>query len=66
MAKLKKIELETKDMKPLVKLLQRGLFYTDSYFRDYKKMDNVFDKVIGQLESQGATLVNKWRGEINF
>ncbi len=62
--KIKKIELETKDIKTLVKLLDRGLGYTDSYYRDYKRMSGVWDKVIAQLKEQGATRI--FNGEISF
>lgn len=63
-SKIKKIELETKDIKTLVKLLDRGLGYTDSYYKDYKRMSSVWDKVITQLKEQGAKSV--FNGEIKF
>ena len=63
-SKIKKIELETKDVKTLVELLDRGLAYTDSYYRDYKRMSGVWDKVITQLKEQGAKSV--FNGEIKF
>lgn len=50
---MKTIELETKEARVLVELLERGLAYTDAYYRDYKKMDRVSDKVITQLCAQG-------------
>ena len=62
--KAKKIELETKDIKTLVELLHRGLAYTDTYYRDYRKMGNVWDKVLAQLKEQGATGI--FNGEISF
>lgn len=52
---MKKIELSTKDIKTLVELMERGLAYTDAHYRDYKRMDSVFDKVYVQLKNQGAT-----------
>ena len=63
-SKIKKIELETKDVKTLVELLDRGLGYTDSYYRDYKRMSSVWDKVITQLKEQGAKSV--FNGNIRF
>ena len=62
--KVKTISLETKDMKTLVELLHRGLAYTDMYYRDYKKMDGIWDKVLAQLKEQGATGI--FNGEISF
>jgi hypothetical protein len=62
--KIKKIELETKDVKTLVELMHRGLAYTDIYYRDYKKMDGIWDKVFAQLEEQGAKSV--FNGNIRF
>ena len=52
---MKTIELETKDAKTLIELMERGLAYTDAYYRDYKKMGNVSDKVVEQLHAQGMT-----------
>lgn len=62
--KVKTISLETKDIKTLVELLHRGLAYTDMYYRDYKKMDGIWDKVLAQLKEQGATGI--FNGEISF
>ena len=61
---MKKIELETKDIKTLVELLHRGLAYTDAHYRDYKKMENAWNKVLAQLKEQGATAI--FNGEISF
>ena len=63
-SKIKKIELETKDVKTLVELMHRGLAYTDMYYRDYKKMDGIWDKVFAQLKEQGAKSV--FNGNIRF
>lgn len=52
---MKTIELETKDAKILIELMERGLAYTDAYYRDYKKVSNVSNKVIEQLHAQGMT-----------
>ena len=62
--KVKTISLETKDIKTLVELLHRGLAYTDMYYRDYKKMDDIWDKVLVQLKEQGATGI--FNGKISF
>ena len=62
--KTKELELETKDVKTLVELLFRGLAYTDAHYRDYKRMENVWDKVIAQLKEQGATTISN--GKISF
>ena len=50
---MKTIELETKDARVLIELLERGLAYTDTYYRDYKKMEGVQTKVVEQLQAQG-------------
>ena len=60
----KTINLSLKDTKTLVELLHRGLAYTDMYYRDYRRMDGVWDNVINQLKSQGAKSV--FNGEIKF
>lgn len=60
----KTITLSIRDVKTLVELLDRGLAYTDAYYRDYKKMDNVWEKVFNQLKSQGAKSVSN--GNIKF
>lgn len=60
----KTIILDLKDTKTLVELLHRGLAYTDAYYRDWKRMDGVWNKVIEQLKTQGAKSV--FNGDIKF
>lgn len=63
-SKIKNIELESKDIKTLVELMFRGLAYTDAYYRDYKRMNGVYNKIQEQLESQGV--VYGINGEVHF
>lgn len=50
---MKTIELETKDARKLIELMQRGLAYTDAYYRDYQKQKKTFNLIIKQLKEQG-------------
>lgn len=63
---MKELQLNVRDTKILVELLDRGLAYTDAYYtsRDYNKMERVWNKVIKQLKEQGAT--NVFNGKISF
>lgn len=49
---MKTIELENKDVKTLIELLFRGGAYTDMYYRDWKKMKALDDKIREQLSNQ--------------
>lgn len=49
----KNISLTLKDARILIELVNRGLAYTDAYYRDYKKMERVSDEVFNQLKEQG-------------
>jgi len=49
----KTISLTLKDTRILIDLINRGLAYTDAYYRDYKKMERVSDEVFNQLKEQG-------------
>lgn len=51
---MKTIELENKDIKTLIELLFRGAAYTDMYYRDWKKMQALDDKIREQLSKQGV------------
>lgn len=51
---MKTIELENKDVKTLIELLFRGGAYTDMYYRDWKKMKALDDKIRKQLSNQGV------------
>ena len=53
MAANKNISLSLKDARILIDLINRGLAYTDAYYRDYKKMERVSDEVFNQLKEQG-------------
>lgn len=53
MAANKNISLTLKDARILIDLINRGLAYTDAYYRDYKKMERVSDEVFNQLKEQG-------------
>lgn len=50
---MKRIELETKEARKLIELMDRGLAYTDSYYRDYKSQQKIFNTVMRQLKEQG-------------
>ena len=50
---MKQIELETKEARKLIGLMERGLAYTDSYYRDYKSKKKNFNDVMRQLKEQG-------------
>ena len=50
--------------KTLVKLLHRGLCYTDAYYRSFGRVERVYNDVLGQLKTQGAKI--KAAGEIKF
>ena len=50
---MKRIELETKEARKLIELMDRGLSYTDSYYRDYKSQNKIFNTVMRQLKEQG-------------
>ena len=50
---MKQIKLETKEAKKLIELMDRGLAYTDSYYRDYKSQNKIFNTVMRQLKEQG-------------
>lgn len=50
---MKRIELETKEARKLIELMDRGLAYTDSYYRDYKTKKKIFNDVMRQLKEQG-------------
>lgn len=52
---MKKIELNTKDARKLIELMNRGLAYTDAYYRDYKTQDRIFNVVLNQLTEQGVS-----------
>lgn len=60
----KTITLKTKDAKTLVELLDRGLCYTDAYYRSFGRVERVYDEVLNQLKAQGAKEVSP--GEIKF
>ena len=49
---MKWIKLKTKDARKLVELMERGLSYTDAYYRDYKKQEKIVNDVIKQLQGQ--------------
>ena len=51
---MKTIELENKDVKTLIELLFRGGAYTDMYYKDWKKMKALDDKIREQLSNQGV------------
>jgi hypothetical protein len=51
--KMKQIKLETKEARKLIELMDRGLAYTDSYYRDYKSQNKIFNTVMRQLKEQG-------------
>lgn len=50
---MKHIELESKDARKLFKLMDRGLVYTDAYYRDYKGLQRIFNLIVKQLKEQG-------------
>ena len=60
----KTITLKTEDAKTLVELLNRGIAYTDAYYRSFGRVERVYDEVLNQLKSQGAKVVSA--GEIKF
>lgn len=60
----KTITLDTRDAKTLVELLDRGLAYTDAYYRSFGRVERVYDEVLNQLKAQGAKVVAA--GEIKF
>lgn len=60
----KTITLKTEDAKTLVELLNRGIVYTDAYYRSFGRVERVYDEVLNQLKSQGAKVVSA--GEIKF
>jgi hypothetical protein len=41
----KQISLKSNEYKNLMELLDRGLAYTDMYYKDSTKMQNLFNKV---------------------
>lgn len=51
---MKTIELNNKDVKTLIELLFRGGAYTDMYYRDWKRMQTLDDKIREQLSKQGV------------
>lgn len=53
MAANKIISLNIKDTRILIELIDRGLAYTDAYYRDYKKMGRISDEIFAQLKEQG-------------
>jgi len=44
------ITIESRDVKALIELMNRGLAYTDAHYRDNVKMENLFAKVIKQFK----------------
>jgi len=50
---MKHIELESKDARKLFELMDRGLAYTDAYYRDYKGQQRIFNLIVKQLKEQG-------------
>lgn len=60
----KTITLSTEDAKTLVKLLFRGIAYTDAHYRSFGRVERVYNDVLGQLKTQGAKI--KSAGEITF
>lgn len=50
--KMKQIKLETKEARKLIELMDRGLAYTDSHYRDYKSQNKIFNTVMRQLKEQ--------------
>lgn len=51
--KMKQIKLGTKEARKLIELMNRGLAYTDGYYRDYKSQKKIFNTVMEQLKEQG-------------
>lgn len=45
----KTIVIEKTHIKTLLELMDRGLAYTDAYFRDYKRMEKVFNEINEQI-----------------
>ena len=49
---IKIIELSKIEATNLVKLLYRGTEHTDIYYKDGQKMNDLFSKIVTQLENQ--------------
>lgn len=50
MTKIMKIlKLKNKDADKLIELMNRGLAYTDAYYRDYKSQEKIFNLIKNQL-----------------
>ena len=48
---MKKIVITTRQAESLKELMNRGLAYTDMFYKHYKRMDNIYKIVNQQLQN---------------